>query len=149
MKPVVKVEGLTQLQSTLRRLALEARAGNVDVVVGYSQDYAIYVHEDLDAAHAEGTQAKFLEEPMRRMRPELLRVVARVYNQTHNLVAALMTAGLKLQRASQKIVPVDTGALKASAFTRLEGGTAAMSGQAAKMTAPRERDAKGRFLASS
>ena len=33
----------------------------------------------------------------------------------------LKRAGLFLQRASQKIVPVDTGALKGSAFTRAEG----------------------------
>lgn len=33
----------------------------------------------------------------------------------------LMKAGLALQRMSQKVVPVDTGALKASAATRKEG----------------------------
>ena len=33
---------------------------------------------------------------------------------------ALLQAGLRLQRESQLLVPVDTGALKASAFTRLE-----------------------------
>lgn len=32
------------------------------VLVTYSTDYAVYVHEDLDAQHAEGTQAKFLED---------------------------------------------------------------------------------------
>jgi len=37
------------------------------------------------------------------------------------LRTGLMRAGLFLQRESQKIVPVDTGALRASANTRLEG----------------------------
>jgi hypothetical protein len=34
---------------------------------------------------------------------------------------ALMVAGLYIQRESQKIVPVDTGFLRGSAFTRAEG----------------------------
>lgn len=33
----------------------------------------------------------------------------------------LKRAGLMLQRASQKLVPIDTGNLRASAFTRAEG----------------------------
>jgi len=36
------------------------------------------------------------------------------------LEIGLVKAGLLLQRASQQIVPVDTGALRASAFTRKE-----------------------------
>lgn len=35
------------------------------MIVGYGQDYAIYVHENLTARHAKGKQAKFLEEPAR------------------------------------------------------------------------------------
>jgi len=38
-----------------------------------------------------------------------------------NVSVALKRAGLKLQRASQGLVPVDLGNLKASAFTRAEG----------------------------
>ena len=36
-----------------------------EVVVGYTKEYAIYVHEDLRARHAFGTSAKYLERPMR------------------------------------------------------------------------------------
>ncbi len=37
------------------------------------------------------------------------------------LVRGLTLAGLRLQRESQRVVPVDYGILKASAFTRAEG----------------------------
>lgn len=37
------------------------------------------------------------------------------------LRVGLLKAGLFLQRESQKLVPIDTGALKASANTRIEG----------------------------
>jgi len=37
------------------------------------------------------------------------------------VAAGLKAAGLALQRESQQLVPVDTGNLKASAFTRAEG----------------------------
>jgi len=41
--------------------------------------------------------------------------------QRRGLVKGLVLAGLFLQRKSQQVVPVDTGALKASAFTRKTG----------------------------
>ncbi len=33
----------------------------------------------------------------------------------------LLVAGLRLQREAMQLCPVDTGALRASAFTRLDG----------------------------
>jgi hypothetical protein len=35
---------------------------------------------------------------------------------------SLLKGGLLLQRLSMKVVPIDTGALRASAFTRLDDG---------------------------
>ena len=37
---------------------------NPSVVVGFEEEYAIYVHENLEAYHDNG-QAKFLEQPLR------------------------------------------------------------------------------------
>lgn len=45
------------------------------MVVGYGQDYAIYVHEDLLALHAPGKQAKFLEQPAREGRPTMRQII--------------------------------------------------------------------------
>lgn len=49
-------------------LEVEAFRGNVRVEMGYGRnnfpDYAIFVHENLEARHAAPTQAKFLEQPV-------------------------------------------------------------------------------------
>lgn len=38
--------------------------GGINVEMGYTAPYAIYVHENLNARHAPGKQAKFLEQPL-------------------------------------------------------------------------------------
>lgn len=40
---------------------------SVTIVIGFGAAYAAAVHENLNARHAAGTQAKYLEVPMRRM----------------------------------------------------------------------------------
>lgn len=87
--------------------------------VGYTQSYGIYVHENLDAHHPVG-QAKFLESPFNRLRPMLYDIVVTAVRRGATVAQAVLMAGLRLQRESQQLVPVDTGALKGSAFTELE-----------------------------
>ena len=53
------------------------RGWSTDVIVYYTTGYAVYVHERTDLQHAEGKQAKFLEEPARTHRDEILKVIAR------------------------------------------------------------------------
>ncbi len=65
-------------------------------------------------------QAKFLEQPARTMNKELGNIIAVALKAKKTMAQALLLAGLRLQRESQKLVPVDTGNLRASAFTRLE-----------------------------
>lgn len=48
---------------------------DTDVVVGYVADYAVYVHEDLQARHKPGKQAKYLEKPAREKRGVMLGIV--------------------------------------------------------------------------
>ena len=74
-------------------------------------------------------QAKFLEGPAREMKEEFGRIVITVLTQGKTLAQGLLAAGLRLQREAQLRVPVDTGNLKASAFTRLEHGTAGSGGE--------------------
>jgi hypothetical protein len=90
------------------------------VVVSYDMDYAVYVHEDLEAHHLVG-QAKFLEEPARQKADEIAAVVVKALGEGKTMEDAFMEGGLFLQAESQKLCPVDTGALRASANTRLEG----------------------------
>jgi len=46
-----------------------------DVIVGYTANYAVFVHENLDATHKPGKQAKFLEEPLRREQGKIVNIV--------------------------------------------------------------------------
>lgn len=52
----------------------ESPAPMAEVEVGYTMSYAIYVHEDPNAHHPVG-QYKFLEQPARQLRPQLLQDV--------------------------------------------------------------------------
>ncbi len=124
------------LLSLLKSLRRNAAKDNVTVVTGYSARYAIWVHE-LTAMKLKGQprpgnrgsfwdppgrgQAKYLEAPARRLGRTVLGKIARtVYKRTHSMEQALLVAGLRLQRESQKLVPVDFGILKASAFTEVD-----------------------------
>jgi hypothetical protein len=117
---VARVEGVEALVARLNARAGQARADAArSVVVGYTAGYSLYVHEDLNAHHVVG-QAKYLEQPARQLAPELRRTVAEAVKRGVPLPQALLLAGLRLQRAAQLLTPVKTGALRASAFTRLE-----------------------------
>ena len=48
-----------------------------DVIVGYTAYYALYVHEDLYARHAPGTQAKYLTDPYHRLQSDFQSIIAR------------------------------------------------------------------------
>lgn len=62
--------------------------------------------------------AKFLERPFKLRRDEILRIIKEAYQKGKTLAESLLLGGLFLQRESQKIVPVEFGELKKSAFTR-------------------------------
>lgn len=132
--------GLKKLTNWFKSLAKEARRQTLkSVVVGYTAAYAIYVHEAKMVLKGKPrprrrkrnrgrfwdpqgrAQSKFLEAPARLMVTELGRVVAETYKSTGRIEDGLLLAGLRLQAASQRLVPVDTGNLKNSAFTRVEG----------------------------
>lgn len=118
MASIVKVTGVNKLLVKLAKKAALNPPG-LSAVVGYTQEYAIYVHENEEAHHNVG-QAKFLEQPARTHSKELTAIIATSISKGFGMAQGLMLAGLRLQRESQKLVPVDTGALKNSAFTHLE-----------------------------
>ena len=53
------------------------KGAKTDVVVGYVADYAVHVHENLDAKHKPGKQAKYLESVMRKERNKIFKIVAK------------------------------------------------------------------------
>jgi hypothetical protein len=131
---MAKVEGVSKLLSQLKARE-KARGKDASVVVGYTAATAIFVHENVEMKlqgqprpkgrglywDPQGRgQAKFLEQPFRTLRPEFARIIREALSKGKTIEQALLLAGLRLQRESMMLVPVDTGALRASAFTRIE-----------------------------
>jgi hypothetical protein len=108
----------------------------VSVVVGYRSNYALHVHENREMRlrgqkrskprkgfywDPQGkAQAGFLETPFRRHQGRIGEIIWKTVENGGSLEQGLVMAGLFLQRESQMMVPVDTGKLKASAFTEVE-----------------------------
>ncbi len=116
-----KIEGMEKvIQGFHKAEGKYSKTPAVDAVVGFTQSYALYVHEDMEAQHPNGGQAKFLEQPMRQYRSELLDMVAESLKKGITLDLALLKAALRLLREAQKLCPVKTGALRASGFAALE-----------------------------
>lgn len=88
---------------------------NPSVIVGYDIRYAIYVHEDLSVAHHNG-QAKFLEQPARAYAQQMANAVAADVLGGMRVEEALLRQARFLKKISQQLVPVDTGALRSSAY---------------------------------
>lgn len=119
-RPMIKVDGAGRLIRKFQQMFRKSQnEDNLNVIVGYSAAYAIYVHEDLTAVHING-QAKYLEQPARTHRDQMARMAKTVRQQTGSTRKALLAAGLFLQGESQKLVPVASGYLRASAFTKIE-----------------------------
>lgn len=132
MRSGAKVYGL---EKVMKRFASEVQlaAGDgvvVEGIVGYKAPHAIYVHENLEIDHPLhvdgsgsvrdcGGQAKFLEQPAREMLGSLGAEMAKMRRQKKGLRYSIQTLLDRLYRASQKLVPVDTGALKRSGYTKL------------------------------
>ena len=131
---MAKVEGLTALLRDFSVRKAMAKEADTSVSVGYTAAYALWVHEAVGmltqgAPRPKGrgfywdpqgqAQAKFLEQPARELSPVLADITRNALQRGAKMPQALLMAGLRLQRESQLLCPVDTGNLKASAFTRL------------------------------
>jgi len=128
MAKLERAENVTRL---LRQLyAKAARHRYVSVVVGYTQNYALWVHET-DRNYRVGGW-KYLQRAATALRTTLPAIVRQAMRSKAGLEQGLLLAGLRLQRDSQTNTPVDTSALKASAFTALEkdAGSAAADARA-------------------
>lgn len=118
---MARIDGLEQLLARFRAMQSRWIRPRSSVVVGYQTNYAVHVHENMEARHPVG-QAKFLEQPARELSNDgtLQGIVTTALRRGATVEQALLLAGLRLQRESQRLVPVATGTLKNSAFTRIE-----------------------------
>ena len=67
-------------KNVLRPSARTRKTGTAtrpEVTVSYGTNYAVYVHEDLNARHKSGKSAKFLEKPAREKAHEIARIIRR------------------------------------------------------------------------
>lgn len=116
----VSVDAKKVLDALNRRVLKAQRQGVRAVgVVGYTQSYALPVHERVDVNHPTG-KAKFLTDPFKAMRGKAAGLLRLYLSQGKTLGQAVLLVCLEIQADSQAQVPVDTGALKGSAFTRME-----------------------------
>ncbi len=113
--PVFKLENI--LTEISERRAKAGKDSKSQVVVGYSAEYAVPVHERMDLKHTNG-QAKFLEQPLRTEKQAMADIIRKALQGRKTLAEAQMLAAQYLLKKSQELVPVDTGALKASGFVR-------------------------------
>lgn len=67
---------LSPLKSSAETGKLPTKNKRFDIAVFYDKYYAAYVHEDLNARHKPGKVAKYLEGPLRRLRPTFLKILA-------------------------------------------------------------------------
>lgn len=122
---MAKVKGVDKVVTALT--GQTKRGKRCRYSVGYSMAYAIYVHEtpppppkeagQRTARHPIG-QWKYLEQPARTEQAEMERIIQSALKNKRSLDEAVHRAVRHLLRVSQELVPVDTGALKASGFIR-------------------------------
>ncbi len=118
--PKMKMEmDTSKVEAWLLRKSLKGRK-KVKVTIGYAMPYAVYVHENLEANHPRGGQAKYLEQPARQYSRRLADIVRRSVQAKNGLTEGCTRAGEELLRLSQPLVPVDKGDLKASGFVTVE-----------------------------
>ena len=116
---MARVEGLGEVKKALNRLSDKFPPGTTTVVVGCTQRYALFVHENLQARHPVG-QAKFLETPARQQAGTLAEIIRNAATKGAGVIMGLKLAGLHLMKLAQFLTPVDTSALKSSYFVVLE-----------------------------
>lgn len=122
----------------LRKYIQEHKAEDrVEIHVGFTQRYAFEVHERTDIPHKVG-QAKFLETASR---TSYGKVQQEIRKSGQDVAAGLVRGALLIQREAQKLTPVDTGALKASAYT-------AFSQEADEVASQRFRESETKRIAA-
>lgn len=87
--------------------------------IGYTAPHALPVHERVDIFHPVGN-AKYLERPWRENRPKVTKLIELRLQQGFTLRQAMLEALSIIFDESQAQVPVDTGALKASGFMKVD-----------------------------
>lgn len=108
------IKGFKKVAHAIFRLKEQRKKDHkMSIAFVYTAPHAVHVHEDLEATHPNGGQAKFLEQPWREHNKEIkmkARELMKVKKMT--LRQTLLEAGKWfLDTYSKPLVPVDTGEL--------------------------------------
>ena len=136
MPNTVQIRGVQAVLAALRKEGLKRAKSTGTVTVGFTQRYALVVHEtnrkyNQGKAGTKKRQWKYLETPTRQLSNsgELAAQIRTVAKKTGSITMGLKIAGLRLLREAQDVVPRDTSALRASGFVGV--GNAIPESQAA------------------
>src|SRR3990167_962644 len=130
---MARIDGIKDVNDMLKRRMKQAiRDTKQHVIVGYTAEYALFVHENkeiyppgmrlkgLPRSSGKGhywdpqgrAGPKFLEAPARELERDFSRMIIQMVSKGVSLIKALFITGLRLQRESQDRVQVETGNLK-------------------------------------
>lgn len=116
-------QAFSLVAQSLKRLSQNAhRDLKASFAVSFTAPYAIYVHEDMQAQHPNGGQAKYLQQPLRENTSNgvLAKMVKDLMTkEKQSLRTALLITAHWLLQESKKLVPVDTGKLRDSGEIRI------------------------------
>jgi len=119
-------------------LTAKARKASVDakgrIRVGFSAPYAMFVHEAVGMVLAgeprssgigtywspNGAQAKFVEQPTRLFSKDIGTYITAQVKAKVPVLKALQKAGELLLKECKRLVPVETGRLKASGYVKID-----------------------------
>ncbi len=112
------LQGTRKFSANIKRLKNQVReTKNAAVVVGFSQRYAIFVHEHIPAnATYRVGRSKYLESTSREFSEVLGQDIVRGVKAGRPLLEVLLETGQVLLNATKEVTPLKTGALRASGF---------------------------------
>lgn len=112
------LQGTRKFSQNIKRMQEQVRkTEKAAVVVGFSQRYAVFVHEHIPAnATYRVGQSKFLESTSRLFAEVLAQDIANGVKAGRPLLEVLLETGNVLLNATKDITPMDTGALRESGF---------------------------------
>ena len=130
----MQVDNLKLLEKLKALQAKADRDASASVAVGYSAKYALYVHENKEMKLAgkprpsglgtywgpAGAGPNYLVGPARELSKVIAEIVRTSYAKGVELLQCLFLGGSRLQRESQKRVPVEYSNLRGSGFTEKE-----------------------------
>lgn len=128
----MKLEGFDDIVNRIKELNQHLKLDtNTNIMVGYAANHSTIVHET-NANYNDGKQWKYLETPAKALQGTFARELVQSYRTAGSVRRGLRRCANTLYAASQELVPVDTGELKASGFVAWENELEAKSQAAYK-----------------